>query len=129
MGRRSFLGFCFCAALARAAAKAAVRGRLKPPALITREGKRIILEGDEDTLKVVNDLRVAKEDFEATGELVANDRFRIDPIYKRALFVWRNGKRLAITYWCDTCGIRTYVPGKCVCCQQETQLDPREPEA
>jgi hypothetical protein len=33
-----------------------------------------------------------------------------------------------ITYWCDVCSIRTYTPGKCWCCQQETTLDLRDPD-
>jgi hypothetical protein len=33
-----------------------------------------------------------------------------------------------ITYWCDVCSIRAYTPGPCVCCQQETTLDLRDPD-
>ena len=105
-----------------------MRGRLKPPLLLTPDGKRVTLEGDDDTVRVLNDPRLSAEDFEAVGEFSAADRFRIDPIYQRGLFLWRKGKRLMITYWCATCSIRTYSPGICVCCQEETQLDPLESE-
>ncbi|MBE7541124.1 MAG: hypothetical protein HS123_02015 [Solibacteraceae bacterium] len=55
------------------------------------------------------------------------DAFRLDPIYRKAMFVVRDGKPLVITYWCEVCAIRTYSPGRCQCCQDETAFDPRDP--
>ena len=65
-------------------------------------------------------------ELELIGKFSAPDLFTVDPIHTRAMFVHKNGKRYLITYWCELCAIRTYTPGKCWCCQQETQLDLRE---
>jgi len=133
VGRRLALGFLVVSLTAIGAPqRETVRGHLaqdplKPPALITREGKTVALEGDEPTVAVLRDLRLKDEEFEAVGEFTGQGRFRIDPIHERALFIYRGGKRLVITYWCEVCGIRTYSPGRCVCCQQETAFDPRDP--
>lgn len=109
-----------------------LRGKLTKsgdkPALQTREGKLILLTGDEDTLGVISDARLAGSDFEVVGKLVAPDRFHINPIHTHAMHVHKNGKRLMATYWCDVCSIRTYTPGICWCCREETALDLREPD-
>ena len=52
-----------------------------------------------------------------------NGKFRVDPIHKRNMFVHKEGKRLMISYWCSVCSIRTWQPGSCLCCQDETELD------
>lgn len=96
------------------------------PALRTSDGRLIYLDGDKPTLGVLHDARLQGTQFEAVGRFTAPDRFEVLPIYKRAMFVHRDGKRLMVTYWCDVCGIRSYTPGPCWCCQQETQLDLRE---
>jgi hypothetical protein len=33
-----------------------------------------------------------------------------------------------VTYWCEVCAIRTYTPGECMCCQENTELDLRDPD-
>ena len=121
------------ASLAAAAGSVSVRGKLvqqpgKPPAVETRDGKRIALDGDEPTRGVLNDKRLAGFDLEAKGRFTAPGRFQVDPIHTRAMFVFKDGKARLITYWCDTCSIRTYTPGLCWCCQEETTLDLRDPE-
>jgi hypothetical protein len=98
------------------------------PAVTTAEGKTVLLDGDDGTLSVVNDERLRGMDFEALGHFTA-PTFVIDPIYKRAMFVHKDGKRLFITYWCNVCYIRTYVPGNCRCCQKYTDLDLTENDA
>ncbi len=113
---------------------ASVRGKLvqrpgKPPAVETRDGKTVALDGDEETRGVLNDKRLAGFDLEAKGHFTAPDRFQVDPIHTRAMFVYKDGRARLITYWCDTCSIRTYTPGLCWCCQQETTLDLRDPES
>jgi hypothetical protein len=95
-------------------------------ALRTADGKLIYLEGDKATVGVLHDARLKGTQFEALGHLIAPDRFEILPIHKRAMFVHKDGKRLMVTYWCDVCGIRSYTPGPCWCCQQETELDLRD---
>jgi len=114
----------------RAAVEAvSIRGKLTTstePALEISGSKQVHLAGDEDTTKILNDTRLADSDFEALGHFTSPDHFAIDGIYTRSMFVHKDGKRLLITYWCDVCYIRTYSPGKCVCCQKYTDLDLRE---
>ncbi|MBZ5607119.1 MAG: hypothetical protein LAP38_02590 [Acidobacteriia bacterium] len=107
-----------------------IRGKLTrsaddKPALEVNH-KLIALAGDEDTMLVLNDKRLAGADFEAIGHFTSPDHFEIDGIYARAMYVHKDGQRLLITYWCDVCSIRTYAPGNCVCCQKYTDLDLRE---
>lgn len=93
------------------------------PALRTPAGGLIYPAGDEPTMGVLRDKRLLGFDMELLGEFSAPDRFTVNPIHTRSIFVHRNGKRLMVTYWCDVCAIRTYTPGKCWCCQDETALD------
>lgn len=130
--RRSILLF-LPAAVLRASDRARVAGRLQPgpeggKAFIqTAEGRTIELTGDRSTMAVLRDERVIREDFEALGEWKSKEIFQIDPIHRKALFVRRKGQLLVITYWCEVCAIRTYAPGRCQCCQEETAFDPRDP--
>jgi hypothetical protein len=106
-----------------------VRGKLGQSAVLdTADHKRVGLEGDEATAAVLNDERLRGDDLEAVGHYRAADRFVVDPIHTRAMFVHKDGKRLIISYWCDVCYIRTYSPGVCWCCQKYTDLDLREPD-
>src|SRR5579885_1798646 len=99
------------------------------PTLETASHQTIFLSGDEGTMKVLNDPRVRGFDLEAKGHFTAPDKFQVDPLYTKAMFVHKDGHLKVITYWCDTCSIRTYAPGPCWCCQQETTLDLRDPDA
>ena len=101
-----------------------LRGKLtKGPALKTPDGKLISLSGDADTIGVLNDARLDGVDLEVNGKSDAPNRFTINPIHTRAIFVHKDGKRLLVTYWCDVCAIRTYTPGICWCCREDTALD------
>ncbi len=77
---------------------------------------------------VLNDDRLANSDFETVGHFSDPSHFAVDPIHTHSLFVYQNGKKLMVTYWCDVCYIRTFAPGKCWCCQADTQLDPVDPD-
>lgn len=130
MQRRAFiLGAVPLSLVAADSAKReTVRGKLLAgPALRTSEGRTITLEADAPSAAVLRDPRVISEEFLGAGHFSASDRFALDPIHKKALYIVRDGKPLVITYWCDVCAIRTYSPGKCGCCQEETALDPRDP--
>ena len=109
-----------------------VRGRLTQklgkPAVETAGHKFVFLDGDEPTRGVLADKRLEGMDLEAKGHYTAPDRFQIDPIHTRAMLIHKDGKVKLITYWCDTCSIRTWTPGKCWCCQQETTVDLHDPE-
>ncbi len=135
MRRRQLLFASLAVPLACAAETrpAAVRGRLtqpggKPPILETPDHKFIPLDGDAATLGVLRDKRLAEADLEALGQPSPGGVFQVGPIHTKAMFVHKDGNRLLITYWCDVCSIRTYTPGICWCCQEETALDLRKPE-
>lgn len=107
-------------------AAATFRGKLLPGQLLETASGRIQLTGDEPTLGVLNDPRVIGLELELTGQTRAADALEIDPIHKKAMYALKDGKRLFVTYWCDICSIRTYTPGQCWCCQEQTELDLRE---
>jgi hypothetical protein len=112
---------------------ARVRGKLdqatdRQPGIFKPDGQRVALEGDQPSEAVLRDVRRAGVDFEADGRYLDQARFRVDPIYRRALHVWKDGRRLVVTYWCEVCAIRAWSPGPCACCQNETQLDLRDPD-
>ncbi len=98
----------------------------QPSTLDMGGGKSLVLEGDPSTTGVIQDKRLKDLPFELIGTYTSTGAFRIDPIHKRAMFVHKGGKRLIVTYWCAVCSIRTYTPGICYCCQDETELDLRE---
>lgn len=126
--RRLFGGLLLATALSGRQVQERLRGTLKKPArLAAAGGREIALEGDTETSAVLRDSRLLGLELEAVGEWADSGRFRVEPVHERGLFVVQNGKPLVITYWCEVCSIRTYSPGKCMCCQEETQLDLRDP--
>lgn len=131
--------FCLCllamAALSFAADPQTVtlHGKLivregRPATLETPDHKLVQLDGDTPTHKVLGDTRLNGFEIQAKGHYTAPGRFQLDPIHTHSLLVNRDGHLKMVTYWCDTCSIRAYTPGPCVCCQQETVLDLRDPD-
>ena len=109
-----------------------VRGKLsvesgRPAALVTAENKRIALVGDDETTKVLHDVRLNGFEVEAHGHFEAAGRFAIDPIHTRGLVARQNGHIKLITYYCEVCNIRADIPGPCACCQRETTLELIDP--
>ena len=116
------------AVLLRAQDASSARGRLSGELrLKLADGRLVALSGDAESTAVLRDERLARDEFELRGRFTAPDAFAIDPIYKRAIFVWRDGRKLVVTYWCAVCSIRAWTPGKCQCCQDEMAVDPRDP--
>ena len=115
------------ACFADGSATTSIRGKLTQrdgkPALELSGHKLVPLDGDEPTRGVLKDKRLAGADLEATGHFANPDLFMVDPIHTKALHVYHGDVRHTISYWCDVCSIRTYTPGICWCCQQETALD------
>lgn len=109
-----------------------LRGKLlvdgNSAAIETPDHKRIAVDGDNQTRKVLHDTRLDGFSVEAKGHFTAPDRFLIDPIHTRALLVRKDGALKMITYWCNVCSIRSFTPGPCVCCQRETTIDLRDPD-
>ena len=133
--RRSFLPFLVFAvpALAIEPDADAIRGKLSvgsdnAPSVRTSNGRTVLLTGDDPTMLVLRDSRLTGSELEAHGHTTAPNQFTIDKIHTRSLFVSQEGKKRMITYWCDVCYIRTFSPGKCWCCQDETRLDLIDPD-
>jgi hypothetical protein len=128
--RRSFLPFLTGAVTFALSEQQSVRGTLSnkdgKPTLRTPQGV-VPLTGDPETTLVLQDKRLDGADFEAAGQRNAAGQFEIGPIHTRSMFLHRDGKRLAVSYWCDICYIRTWSPGTCWCCQEQTRLDPVDP--
>ncbi len=108
-----------------------LRGKLiqragEAPVLETEDHKLVALKGDEPTQAILKDPRLAGLDFEIKGKFAAGV-FEIEPIENRALLVHKGDKLFRVTYYCDVCSIRTYSPGPCPCCQEETRLDLIDP--
>ena len=130
MQRRALIFAPFTALALRAeASKTALRGKFSVPGQLSTPKGKIKLTGDEATEKVLGDPRLNGFDFEALGRFTKANEFAIDPIHERAIWAYRGGQRLMVTYWCGVCYIRTYSPGECWCCQDDTQLDLKDPNS
>lgn len=106
----------------------AVRGRLRAGRKLETSAGVIALEGDAEVAKVLDDERLFGSDVEVEGESAGPGKFRIAGIHTKPVWVHQKGERLGVSYWCDICYIRTYSPGQCWCCQEETRLDPKDPK-
>jgi len=103
-------------------------GPTQPPAAQTAGGT-IALDSDEANLKVLHDERINGFEMEARGHYTAPGHFLIDPQHTRSILLKdKDGRMKMVTYWCDVCSIRTYIPGPCMCCQKYTDLDLRPPD-
>jgi len=99
-----------------------LRGRLrqpagKPPVIETADGKTYTVSGDEFTRAQMADPKLKDREIELQGRPVSPGGFEAARI-----FTFKNGKRHKATYWCDICAIRTHMPGRCMCCQGDTEL-------
>lgn len=109
-----------------------LRGKLaveegKPPVFETADHKRIALDGERETLEVLGDQRLAGADMELLGHFSSPEHFVVGPFYtSKSVLVHKDGKRYTVSYWCPICSIRTYTPGKCRCCREETHLELEE---
>ncbi len=115
-----------------AAPQASLHGKLvqqegKPPGVDPGGHKLVYVEGEPETLAVLGDQRLAGSEVELAGQFKDPEHFAVGPFYaSKSIFVWKDGKKHTVSYWCPVCSIRAYTPGKCVCCQQETHLDLQE---
>src|SRR6266498_83864 len=88
-------GLCFAEA-----PNATVRGKLalqngKP--VVESKGSIVWLEGDEQTMAVLKDKRLAGSDLEVKGQFRDKEHFAADHFHHKSLFVHKDGKRQAIT--------------------------------
>jgi len=99
-----------------------LRGRLRqepgrPPVLETAGQKRYSIFGDEFTLGQASDPKLNGREIDLEGRFAGPDRFEATGLY-----TLKGGKRFQVTYWCEVCSIRTHMPGRCMCCQADTEL-------
>jgi hypothetical protein len=90
-------------------------------------GKLVALEGEPESLEVLRDARLNGADLEVIGHSAAPGKFTVGPFFEsKSMFVHKDGKKYTISYWCEVCSIRTYTPGLCMCCRDETELSLQE---
>lgn len=106
-----------------APAAAGIQGQLAPAAegrplqLIAADGRSFELAVDELLERTMRDPQLAGRTWEALGREAADGRFEVD----RA-FTIKDGRRYRVTYYCEICHITTHEPGRCMCCQENTEL-------
>ena len=121
MPRAVLLGLLACAVLASDQPQT-LRGRLrqpagKPPVIETPAGKSYTVSGDQFTTAQMSDPKLRDREMELEGRFASGSHFEAAKI-----FTLKDGKRHKATYWCDICSIRTHMPGLCMCCQADTEL-------
>ena len=99
-----------------------LRGRIrqepgKPAVVQTADQKSYTVSGDKFTEAQMADPKLNGREIELEGHFAAPGQFSAAKI-----FTIKEGKRYKVTYWCDICSIRTHMPGQCMCCQGETEL-------
>ena len=100
-----------------------------PATVETSDHQTITLSADDTISKVLTDQRLNGFEVEARGHYTAPNKFQIDASHTIPFLVRKDGHLKMVTYWCDVCSIRDYTPGPCRCCQKETALDLRDPDA
>ena len=106
-----------------AAAAATLQGRLMKPTdgnpiqLVSADGP-VTLVVDELQDATMRDPQLADRTWQLRGhESTDGGAFKVD----RA-FTIKDGKLYRVTYYCEICNITTYDPGRCMCCQEDTEL-------
>lgn len=103
-----------------------------PPAvyngkLETIAGTGLILQTGKKDLKLsarttylfhtLQDKRLDGKEVRLEGTMKADGIFEVDKF-----FTVRDGKLFRVRYYCEVCNIEALEPGRCVCCQQPTEL-------
>jgi hypothetical protein len=132
MCRRAFMLSLIISSAAIASSPATPRGKLTQQsgkaAIETADHQYLYLTGDAATQKILRDERLGGMDLEVRGHFTSAGEFAVDPMEDRAILVHKGDHLYRVTYYCDTCSIRTYEPGRCLCCQEETHLDLIDPK-
>lgn len=116
------LAFAYVASLAPLSAEV-LRGRLEPPAegeslrLITLGGESVELVLDEGLERTMRDPQLAARTWEVRGVRGIEGRIAVEKI-----FTVKDGELHRVTYYCVICHITTHEPGRCMCCQGDTDL-------
>ncbi|MCX6614309.1 MAG: hypothetical protein NTW74_26145, partial [Acidobacteria bacterium] len=104
-----------------------LRGKLMAGRKLIVGDRTVALLSDEAVAKVLDDERLIGAELEVEGSTTGDGSFEIDGIHTKPVYTFIKGERLGVSYWCEICYIRTYSPGKCWCCQEDTKLDPKDP--
>ena len=88
-----------------------------PFTFVTEDGDKHSVSGDEFSTGQLFDPRLAGRLWELEGTRDAGGGLRI-----HKLFTVKDGKRFRVTYYCVICNIYQHEPGRCMCCQEGTEL-------
>ena len=100
----------------------------------TLQGKLLYVEGTGPVVKTarkqvplagrnkyvfatLGDMRLRGDEVRLEGKMRADGNFQVDDLY-----TIHHGELYRIRYYCETCHIVGLGPGRCVCCQQPTEL-------
>ncbi len=116
------IGFPASARSARADSPATLQGKLlndgdAVPILKTTEKEYRLAARTNWLLHTLQDHRLAGREIRAAGELQADGKFKVNHFH-----TLRDGKAYRVRYFCEVCNIEAFEPGKCVCCQEPTEL-------
>ncbi len=106
-----------------AASTVTLRGRLAPAVeavplrLVTTEGDSVELAPERALELTMRDPQLAERTWEVRGHRRDDGRFYVEKI-----FTVKDGELHRVTYYCEICHITTHEPGRCMCCQGDTDL-------
>ncbi len=89
----------------------------EPFGFVAEDGSRHRVSGDEFSVGQLFDPRLAGRLWELEGTYKPGGTLRI-----HRLFTVKDGKRFRVAYYCVICNIYQHEPGRCMCCQDETEL-------
>jgi hypothetical protein len=87
--------------------------------LVLQTGKKELKLGARTSylLHTLQDKRLAGREVRLEGTTKEDGTFEVDHF-----FTVRDGKLFRVRYFCDVCNIEALEPGRCICCQQPTEL-------
>ena len=89
----------------------------KPPVLKTAKQEYPLTATTTYVLHTLQDNRLGGREIQVQGTLGRGGTFEVSKF-----FTVRDGKLYRVRYYCETCNIVALEPGRCVCCQQPTEL-------
>ncbi len=87
------------------------------PVLVTAQKRYPLTASSRDLLRTLQDARLRHRQVRLAGTFEASGAFRV-----KSIFTLHDGQVYRIRYFCETCNIAALGPGRCVCCQQPTEL-------
>ncbi len=107
--------------------------------IVTYRGKIVHLPGDdmqgEEPIRFeadsgeTFDLVLEPDNFYAIHDKLLKDRVwefegrvKGDQLEVQKMFTVKDGHRHKVTYYCEICHIVSYRPGRCMCCQEDVEL-------